>query len=73
VLLVPKFNLVFISLSRFPASSVSKIELTVEAHSAETSRIPHFLDNRLIEGGDVVSLTNRPRFTSMKSPGIHMY
>jgi hypothetical protein len=29
----------------------------------ETSRIPHFLDNRLIDGGEVVSLTRRPPFT----------
>jgi hypothetical protein len=27
----------------------------------ETSRLPHFLDNRLTDGGDVVSVTRRPR------------
>jgi hypothetical protein len=27
-----------------------------------TSRIPHFLDNRLTDGGEVVSLTHRPHF-----------
>jgi hypothetical protein len=26
----------------------------------ETSRLPHFLDNRLTDGGEVVSLTRRP-------------
>jgi hypothetical protein len=26
-------------------------------------RIPHFLDNRLTDGGDVVSITRRPPFT----------
>jgi hypothetical protein len=26
----------------------------------ETSKLPHFLDNRLIDGGKVVSLTRRP-------------
>jgi hypothetical protein len=26
----------------------------------ETFRLPHFLDNRLTDGGDVVSLTRRP-------------
>jgi hypothetical protein len=29
----------------------------------ETSRLPHFLDNRLTDGGKVVSLTRRPPFT----------
>jgi hypothetical protein len=29
----------------------------------ETSRFPHFLDNRLTDGGEVVSPTHRPPFT----------
>jgi hypothetical protein len=29
----------------------------------ETSRLPHFLDNRLTDGGKVVSLTRRSPFT----------
>jgi hypothetical protein len=29
----------------------------------ETSRLPHFLDNRLTDGGEIVSLTRRPLFT----------
>jgi hypothetical protein len=29
----------------------------------ETSRLPHFLDNRLTDGSEVVSLTCRPPFT----------
>jgi hypothetical protein len=28
----------------------------------ETSRLPHFLDNRLTDGGEVVSLMRRPAF-----------
>jgi hypothetical protein len=32
----------------------------------ETSRLPHFLDNRLTDGGRVVSLTRRPPFTSQE-------
>jgi hypothetical protein len=32
-------------------------------HDCETSRLPHFLDNRLTEGGEVVSLMRRPAFT----------
>jgi hypothetical protein len=29
----------------------------------ETSRLPHFLDNRLTDGGEVISLKRRPPFT----------
>jgi hypothetical protein len=29
----------------------------------ETSRLPHFLNNLLTDGGEVVSLTRLPRFT----------
>jgi hypothetical protein len=29
----------------------------------ETSRLPHFPESRLIDGGEVVSLTCRPAFT----------
>jgi hypothetical protein len=29
----------------------------------ETSRLPYFLDNRLTDGGEVVSPTRRPPFT----------
>jgi hypothetical protein len=35
----------------------------------ETSRLPHFLDNRLTVGGEVVSLTRQPPFTPRKIPG----
>jgi hypothetical protein len=34
-----------------------------------TSRFPHVLDNRLTDGGEVVSLTRRPPFTPRKIPG----
>jgi hypothetical protein len=27
---------------------------------------PHYLDNRITDGGEVVSLTRRPRFTSQE-------
>jgi hypothetical protein len=37
----------------------------------ETSRLPHFLDNQLTDGGDVVSLTLRPPYTPRKIPGTH--
>jgi hypothetical protein len=29
-------------------------------------RIPHYLDSRLTDGGEVVSLTHRPRSTPQK-------
>jgi hypothetical protein len=35
------------------------------------SRFPHFLDNRLKDGGEVVSLTRRPSFASRKIPSTH--
>jgi hypothetical protein len=37
----------------------------------ETSRLQHFLDNRLTDGSEVVTLTRRPPFTSRKIPGTH--
>jgi hypothetical protein len=39
-------------------------------HGCEMSRLPHFLDNRLTDGGEV-SLTRRPPFTPRKIPGIN--
>jgi hypothetical protein len=36
-------------------------------------RFPHFLDNQLTDGGDVVNLTHRPPFTSRKIPGTHFW
>jgi hypothetical protein len=32
-------------------------------YGCETSKLPHYLDNRLTDGGEVVSLTCRPPFT----------
>jgi hypothetical protein len=37
----------------------------------EMSRLPHFLDIRLTDGGEVVSLTSLPLFTPRKIPGTH--
>jgi hypothetical protein len=37
----------------------------------DTSRLPHFLDNRLTDGDEVVSLTRRTPFTARKIPGTH--
>jgi hypothetical protein len=40
---------------------------------SETSRLPHFLDNRLTDGGDAVSLMRRSPFVPRKIPGTHFY
>jgi hypothetical protein len=37
----------------------------------ETSRLPHFLDNRLTDGSEFVTLTPRQSFTPRKLPGTH--
>jgi hypothetical protein len=37
----------------------------------DTSRLSHFLDNRLTDGGEVFSLTRRPPFTPRKVPATH--
>jgi hypothetical protein len=40
-----------------------------DPYGCETSRLPHFLDNRLTGGGEVVSPTRRQPFTPRKIPG----
>jgi hypothetical protein len=42
-----------------------------DPQSCETSRLSHFLGNRLTDGGEVVSLTHRQPFTPSKIPGTH--
>jgi hypothetical protein len=53
--------------------NIKKIKLSlyqaVEAH--RIVRLPHFLDNRLTDGGEDVSLTRRPPFTPKNIPGTH--
>jgi hypothetical protein len=38
----------------------------------DMSRLPHFLDNRLTDDGEVVSLMRRPLFTPRKIPDTHL-
>jgi hypothetical protein len=54
---------------------ILKIAITVTGregpYGCETSRLPHFLDNQLADGGEVVSPTGRLPFTPRKIPGTH--
>jgi hypothetical protein len=43
-----------------------------EPLGCNTSRIPLFLDSRLTDGGEAISLTRRPSFASRKVPGTHV-
>jgi hypothetical protein len=62
-------------LSRRPRSKIKGKAIPVTGREGpsgcETSRLPHFLDNRLTDGGKVVSLTRWPLFTPRKFPGTH--
>jgi hypothetical protein len=40
-------------------------------YGCETSMIPHFIDNRFRDGGEVVILKRRQRFLPRKIPGTH--
>jgi hypothetical protein len=39
----------------------------------ETSRLPYFPDNMFTDGGEVVSFTRRPPFTTRNIPGTHFW
>jgi hypothetical protein len=41
----------------------------MEAYIKGISRLPHFLDNRLKDGGEIVGLILRSPFTFKKIPG----
>jgi hypothetical protein len=41
-------------------------------YGCEKSRFPHFLDNWITDGGEVVSLTFRPPFTLRQISGPHL-
>jgi hypothetical protein len=49
------------------------LEQAVEAHRVETKRLPHFLDNWLTDGGEVVRLTHWPLFTLRNIPDTHFF
>jgi hypothetical protein len=41
-------------------------------NSCEMSRLPHFLDSRLTDCGEVINITRLLPFTSMKIPDTHL-
>jgi hypothetical protein len=43
-----------------------------DPYGCEMLRFPHFLDNRLIDGGKAVSPTSRPPFTPKNIPRIFL-
>jgi hypothetical protein len=47
------------------------LEKVMESHRVVRRRGSRFLDNRLTDSGEVVSLMSRPPFTPRKIPGIH--
>jgi hypothetical protein len=44
-----------------------------DPYGCETLRLPYFLDNRLTDGGEVISFTRRLPFIPRKIPGTHFY
>jgi hypothetical protein len=71
-LLVSQFHIVF---EKFSKHNIKGKAIPVTGREGpwgcETSRLSHFLDNWLTDGGEVVSLTCRPPFTPRKIPGAH--
>jgi hypothetical protein len=55
-----------------PCASGKTILVRGREEGCEASRFPHFPDNRLTYGGEVVSLTRRLPFTPRKIPGTHL-
>jgi hypothetical protein len=45
---------------KIPGGKKLSLQQAVESHTIKTSRLPHFLDNPLTDGGEVVSLTRQP-------------
>jgi hypothetical protein len=57
-----------------PCSFVGKVISVIGCggpYGCEASRLPHFLDSRLTDGGNFVSLTRQPLFATRKIPGTH--
>jgi hypothetical protein len=46
--------------SRWKPYIISTMQFIITVTLCETSRPPHFLDNRLTDGGEVITLTYQP-------------
>jgi hypothetical protein len=67
------FRLLVISL-KIPKVKAKAIPVTGREgqQGCETSGLPHFLENRLADSGEVSRLTRRPPLTVKKIPGTHL-
>jgi hypothetical protein len=65
-------NFIYLSLQEVKVKKGKAVPATGRGGplGCETSRLPHFLNSRLTDGGEV-SLTRRPLFTPRKIPGTH--
>jgi hypothetical protein len=50
-----------------------KVELRLLQSVKDHVVVRHFLDNRLTDGGEVVTITRLFPFTTRKTPGTHFY
>jgi hypothetical protein len=73
---MPNQKALFYLINHSGQQSNIKIAIPVTGHGGplgcETWKLPHFLGNRLTDGGEVVSLTCWPPFTLRKNPGTHI-
>jgi hypothetical protein len=69
-IIIPKYRTLVI---KFLKAKVKAILVTGRGgpQGCETSWFPYFLDNRLTDGGEVVSLIHQQPFTPRKIPGTH--
>jgi hypothetical protein len=59
--------------STYKKVKLSPQQATEADRVVRTSRIPHILDNKLIDGGQVLRLTRPLCLTSKKIPPTHLY
>jgi hypothetical protein len=57
----------------FPPNKVKHFQTVWDHQGDVTSRLPHFLDNWITDGGEVVSLDRRPHFNPRKCSGTYFH